>query len=207
MLRRRLIVGLSGLGAVCCGDEGSFAIREDEVCFQRRDGEPVCIETYEASRTDSTADDPGTALGPPRSRAGQQPWTRVTWFEASEACASKAKRLCTRDEWLDACDGGIGEDLGSRFPYGNDLDLSVCHVEGAAPEPTGAASSCRSPLETFDQGGNVWEWTGLSAASAAARGGGFSSGAMHDCTAGDRSSRFGLESRDLALGFRCCRDE
>lgn len=30
--------------------------------------------------------------------------SRVNWYASSEACEAQGKRLCTNEEWLDACD-------------------------------------------------------------------------------------------------------
>lgn len=194
------------LALLACSDDPDFAVREDEVCFERRDGQRICIEVYEASRQDADAESEGTSEATPRSTADRQPWRNVTWSAALEACRAKGKRLCDRDEWIDGCDGEVGEDVGTTYPYGNERDPALCNVTGGGPAAGGASPMCVSAFGTFDQGGNVWEWTGNTRAAAAARGGSFRSSQTHDCQSGDRTQRFDPELPNVEVGFRCCRE-
>lgn len=197
--------GIVALLVVGCSDEESLTAQEEEVCFNRRDGVPVCIETYEAARQDAAENAEGVASGPPRSIANVRPWTGITWEAALEACRAKGSRLCDRDEWIDACDGGIGEAEGSLYPYGETRDPSLCNVQGGGPVAGGRFTMCLSGLGTQDQAGNVWEWTGNAPSSAAARGGSFRSSQTHACLSGDRMQRFDPLQPNEEVGFRCCR--
>lgn len=198
---------LALLVLAACEEDPGFAVREDEVCFERRDGVRVCIDVYEASRQDATATEEGVSDEPPRSTVARRPWVNITWSAAREACRAKGKRLCERDEWIDACDGGIGESEGQIYLYGETEDTTICNVDRPeGPVEGGSFMGCRSPLGTFDQAGNVWEWTGNRAQDGVARGGSFRSSQAHRCDSGDRLLRFPIEQPNVEVGFRCCRE-
>ena len=64
----------------------------------------ICIDKYEASRSDATESDQGTATGKAFSKRGVLPWmvnpmndTHFAEFKA--ACETVGKRLCKDDEW------------------------------------------------------------------------------------------------------------
>lgn len=207
MRARVVVLGASALTLLACSDDPDFAVREDEVCFERRDGQRICVEVYEASRQDASGDVEGSSEAPPRSTAGRRPWTNVTWMAAREACRAKGKRLCERDEWLDACDGGVGEDVGSTYPYGDTIDPTLCNVEGGGPIAGGTRATCVSAFGAFDMAGNVWEWTGNTTSSAVARGGSFRNSVLHSCGAGDTPPQtFRIDQPNEEVGFRCCRE-
>lgn len=191
---------------LCACEEDGLLIEEDEVCFVRRDGQTVCMETYEAARFDASADGEGTSLDRPISAQGVLPWTNITWSAALAACREKGKRLCNADEWLDACDGVVGESVGTVYTYGDERDPSKCNAAGGAVVATGSFPACQSLLGLFDMSGNVWEWTGNDAETARARGGSFRSSQEHRCLGGDATMRFLLEEKSGEVGFRCCRD-
>ncbi len=189
-----------------CGDDPpNFESPDEEVCLDRRDGERYCIERYEASRRDASETAAGTDdQGAPRSLKGRLPWTQVTWAAARAACESKGKRLCELDEWVDACDGAIGTE-GLRYTYGDVIDAARCNVGGQGVRPSGSFDGCVSPTRVLDQSGNVWEWTGNTAAAAAARGGGYRSSQAHRCA--DVLSNIPVTESTPEIGFRCCRSQ
>lgn len=205
-MAKRLLFGLLAVLATGCEDEPTFNVLEPEVCLSRRDGFRYCIEIYEASRADATADSPGTdEASPPIAAQDRIPWVQITWAAAKTACESKGKRLCDFDEWVDACDGVVG-DGGTVFAYGDMRDESnmTCNTGSGAAEGTGSRMACATDTGIFDQSGNVWEWTGNTAGAAAPRGGGFRSTQTHACD----SVLMNVSNTDESpeVGFRCCRD-
>ncbi len=207
----RAACALAALGVLvgplaCEGDPEPITAQESEVCLPTRSGGQVCIETYEASRKDATATSAGVDdVSLPRSVDGVLPWADVTWAAARDACARKNKRLCERADWVDACDGAVGEDMGLRYPYGDTVTSTTCNVSGTAAVATGANAACRSPFGAFDLSGNLWEWTGTQMAAAATRGGAWSNSRTHECKGPDRAV-ISLGETSPQVGFRCCRD-
>lgn len=207
--RPRTPNALRGLLVTCalvaCEDTAEVAVGNDESCLTGRDGNRYCIDRFEASRFDASVDREGTDEGEPRTLPARRPWTNVTWFQAQDACRRAGKRLCSRAEWEDACDGVVG-DGGTRFTYGDVEDDTVCNVTGGSPVATGSFEGCVSVFDTSDQSGNVWEWTGETSDDALALGGSFRSSIQHRCTSGSQIRVFGLREESDELGFRCCRD-
>jgi len=110
-------------------------------------------------------------------RAGVKPTVAVTWDEAREVCATEGKRLCTADEWTQACEG----EEHSPYPYGFVRNGEACNhdkpyiipddnayqnpatrareVERVnQSEPSGSRPGCVSTYGVFDMTGNVDEW-------------------------------------------------
>jgi formylglycine-generating enzyme required for sulfatase activity len=194
--------------AICaaCSDEGPLETPDREVCLEREDGARYCINMFEESRRDASAAAPGDDIASAsRSLQNLIPWVDITWGGAKEACEKKGKRLCERDEWIDACDGVAGQG-GTMFTYGDTRDDARCNTTGAAPVATGSLPLCKGSKGTYDQSGNVWEWTGNSRATAAVRGGTFRSAQVHQCTSGDGVLVFNPDDTSPEVGFRCCRD-
>jgi len=110
-------------------------------------------------------------------QAGVKPTVAVTWDEARELCATEGKRLCTADEWTQACEGPEH----APYPYGFVRNAEACNHDKAyiipddnayqnpttrakevervsQSEPSGSRSSCMSSYGVFDMTGNVDEW-------------------------------------------------
>lgn len=121
--------------------------------------ETVCVDRWEASRADASAQTAGKASDqPPLSRPGVMPWTLIGHAAAGEACALAGKRLCTFEELSGAC-GGPG---GLLFPYGDVYVPGACNgADGGAGQvaKTGSFPGCESPAGALDVSGNVQEWT------------------------------------------------
>lgn len=191
----------------------------------------ICIDRYEASRSDATETDQGTATNKAFSKPGVLPWMvrplNNTYFdEFKAACTAVGKRLCRDDEWTTSCKGP--EEL--TYSWGNTWDRKICNnvdtfcdeycAQTGIPEaecnkssgcgydyycfkvvPTGSFENCKNDAGAFDINGNVWETTDTGSGYAT-RGGAF------NCA--------GAESRltctfkgwtDLYAGFRCCKDK
>jgi hypothetical protein len=193
----------------------------------------VTIFAHESSRYDATASDAGFDISRrPCSVPGKQPWANITKEKAEAACEKIGAgwRLCTRDEWSDACDGSAN----TTFPYGNNFDGSKCNgydfpkTNAPTTQPTGSAAMCLSSLtaaaadKLFDMSGNVKEWVLTSGTSAAnyvyeLRGGAYDIASFLDNTVAPPATRApGLQcdastpapTVDVVLpsvGFRCCR--
>jgi formylglycine-generating enzyme required for sulfatase activity len=206
MTRRTPLALLALALAASCTDSAPINIPDVEVCLARRDGQRYCIDVFEASRRDATKNTPGTdTKSAPRSLAERLPWTDLTWDNARGACTLRSHRLCAFDEWIDACDGVVG-DGGTKYTFGNTASSTTCNVTGTMAVPTGSMLKCKSSVGTYDQSGNVWEWTGNTDSEAIARGGGWDSDVTYMCTS-DSMNAFSPNGTYPIVGFRCCRDE
>lgn len=105
-----------------------------------------CIDRYEAS-----LDAQSSAISVP----GVIPTVQITQMEASAACQSAGKRMCTDAEWLRACKGPGN----LTYPYGNTLQPGRCNDEGQQISTTGSYSGCVTSEGAYDMVGNVNEWT------------------------------------------------
>jgi len=110
-------------------------------------------------------------------RAGEKPTVTMTFSEAAELCAAEGKRLCTADEWTQACEGPKH----LPYPYGFQRDEAACNHDKPyripddnayqnpetraaevarvdQSEPSGSRATCVSSYGVFDMTGNVDEW-------------------------------------------------
>ena len=168
-----------------------------------------CVDLFEASRRDATAQIGGIDNSAATSRMGVQPWTGVAYEQAEQACAASGKRLCTEGEWRRACQG---PELWI-FPYpGIDWQRTTCNglfyrpgdPADAMPALTGEASGCLSADGVYDMSGNVAEWVQRRRMH-----GGFFSSQRNEllCTApGVDPDRQGAGVPGTGRGFRCCAD-
>jgi hypothetical protein len=153
----------------------------------------------------------------------------VSGVWAARACEAAAKRLCTLDEWQEAC-RGEGQ---RKFPYGDRYEAGACNVgreahpahvlygnasihhldprlnlvegsEGPLLRRTGESTRCRSEWggdAVLDMVGNLDEWVDDPGGLFA--GGFYSRATVEGCDA--RISQHPRDYYDYSLGVRCCR--
>ncbi len=155
----------------------------------------TCVDIYEAhlvSIADNGVEVPYPHYQRPekgvryeaRSSAGAFPQAYISRVESAAACKNAGKRLCSRDEWIRACEGPNHY----LYPYGNDAIAKRCNsgklhllpqLFGNNPrawkydetfnsplldqEPgylakTGAYADCASSAGVLDLVGNLHEW-------------------------------------------------
>jgi formylglycine-generating enzyme required for sulfatase activity len=190
-----------------CSDDEVLSV-DDQVCIQRDDGSFYCIDRFEGTRIDGSRTDQGTSDEGSISVRGRLPWTNIEWADARAACERAGKRLCSVEEWEDACDGVVGPG-GSVYPYGDEVQEGTCVTEltiNDSPLPTGSRPDCVSAFDVYDMGGNVWEWVGGTLDDAQVIGGGANSDLAHRCARISLGRPFEPTDEDPLLGFRCCRD-
>jgi len=157
------------------------------------------------------------------------PQAYVSQVDASAACASAGKRLCSDTEWLRACQGPTS----TTYPYGNTRQPGVCNdarsvhpavelygttaswifshldspclnQEANGLARTGAHTGCATTEGALDMMGNLHEWTADPAGTF--RGGYYvdtvlnGNGCLYVTTAHDATYW------DYSTGFRCCAD-
>ncbi|HEU5056935.1 MAG TPA: protein kinase [Kofleriaceae bacterium] len=138
---------------------------------------PFCIDRHEA---------PGS---------GKPPRVALTREAAQAACQERGARLCSPEEWEDAC---LGPERAS-FPYGSSYVARKCNTRGREVAPSGSFPECMSASGAIDMSGNAAEWD--------------STGAVRGASAIDGSRGRCSEKREVTptssladVGFRCCAD-
>ncbi len=163
-----------------------------------------------------------------QSTPGKLPAGYLSRTTAELACKNAGKRLCTRDEWVEACRGQST----SKFPYGHTYREGACNVhrkshparllhgdaslhhhdprlnlvgdeDGPLLQPTGTSTECVSRWGTdgvMDMVGNVDEW--IDDPSGVFLGGFYSRATREGCDASIDSHAPGY--LDYSLGTRCC---
>lgn len=165
------------------------------------------------------------------SRGGAVPQAYVPYPVAKRACENAHKRLCTRDEWVKACEGQ-GH---TRFPYGESFERTRCNVWGyihpgialhqgasfghrdprlnlvteGGEKPllrlTGSTPTCASRWgadAVYDMVGNIDEW--VDGDKPEFVGGFYARATSNGCEA--RVTNHAPMYYDYSLGVRCCRD-
>jgi formylglycine-generating enzyme required for sulfatase activity len=151
-----------------------------------------------------------------RSDRDGHPVNCITYQGAEQYCAHVGGRVCTEEEWLDACRGTDGR----AFPYGSTFDLAICNTQSLTvtvdgrergTAPVASLAGCQGGLPgLFDMAGNVAEWVNSCNGNYCKfRGAGYLSndpvdsfaGCSGVCSGNDRSFQSGV------VGIRCCRDE
>ncbi len=62
------------------------------------------------------------------SERGKVPQGHISREEAEQACFNAGKRLCTNDEWLEACKGKKA----TKYPYGEEREDGACNDRGVS---------------------------------------------------------------------------
>lgn len=173
--------------------------------INRTDGTRFCIDRYEASRPDATADSSGEDESMSTSRENVLPWANATFAQAQAACAAADRRLCTAFEWQTACFG----EANSLYPYGSRYGGDICNGSNTPPldrpVPTGSLTECASEDGVMDLSGNLAEWAVETTSDQRfLRGGAFADPQLNlRCNSRvNDSSGSALPS----YGFRCCTD-
>jgi len=182
----------------------------------------VWVYTYEASRPDATAIDPGINDVRSCSKAGVLPWTNISQVDALATCAAiptsdanTKMRLCSETEWQTACSAG---QTGTRWAFSSTptvYDDDVCNDASAGIDTlwttsnnNGQSQRCRTSTSIWDMTGNAAEWTSscitvLGKKYCRVRGGSYLS--QGPATACDFSFVLDIpDFRNSDLGFRCC---
>jgi sulfatase modifying factor 1 len=166
-----------------------------------------------------------------RSQRGSIPAGYLSRTFAETACRNAGKRLCSRDEWVQACRG----EQGTKFPYGDEYRQGACNVhreshparllhgdasqnhkdprlglsydeDGPLLLESGSKQECISRWggdAVYDMVGNLDEW--IEDPAGAFLGGFFSRATRSGCDASIDShapSYF-----DYSLGTRCCQSQ
>jgi hypothetical protein len=203
------------------------------VAVPKPGGGTVYVYTYEASRTDATANSQGGHNSRPCSKAGVLPWTSLTETQAAAACAAiknslgNSMRLCTQAEWTAACEGPTGG-AASKWSFSvtpTTYLAGVCNDRNAAATPciwdTGTVTSLAqtnakfcytdwaSAGRIYDLTGNAAEWTS-SMPTIDGQTFGLYMGGLFAFQSGDTCEyASGTAPPTFAspvLGFRCCSD-
>lgn len=163
------------------------------------------------------------------SKPGAVPQGYLTYYLAKKACKNAGKRLCTEDEWVQACQGRQQR----KFPYGSKFKLRSCNVyryfhparvlhgdassghrdprlnllfeRGKDPglRLTGATASCVSHWDEgdiYDMVGNLDEW--VADPKGRFLGGFYARSTKEGCEAS--VSTHSAAYFDYSLGTRCC---
>jgi len=135
------------------------------------------------------------------------PVVNVTWDDAKAYCQHYGKRLPTAEEWEYAA-RGPGSKL---YPWGNEWASEKSNNFEAGrngPVKVGEFREGKSWIGTFDQAGNVWEWTATPAPGdpnlMIIKGGSFAP--LEDRPRASLTGRLPKNQAKPNVGFRCAKD-
>jgi hypothetical protein len=149
-------------------------------------GRTVCMDRYEWPDSE-----------------GAVPRAFVNHAEAADSCRAAGKRLCTAEEWKEACQGPDRE----LYPYGARYRENDCPAKETAAARSGRFPVCRSYYGVYDMTGNLWEWTSTPAPDPdffMVAGGNWTAG--NEATCGFSKYSFYPAVRYPFVGFRCCQE-
>jgi formylglycine-generating enzyme required for sulfatase activity len=171
-----------------------------------------------------------------KTASGVFPQGYISQLQAGAACAAAGKRLCTGEEFLQACEG---PDAGDWYPYGGETRRDgYCNADKGSPlpvlfggdaaswtyadfndprnnqldgglAPTGSYPRCESPYGVFDCVGNLLEWQSISDGGSGAgwqRGGYYGNASLNGGGCRYVTTAHGESYHDYSCGFRCCAD-
>lgn len=147
-----------------------------------------CIDTYEYPN-----------------KKGELPDLNVTYQQAKEKCQKEGKRLCSAQEWENAC---RNEQKKFNYPYGKNYVKEKCNTIGNPVlknkvSESGFFYECRGDAAVFDMSGNAAEWTESQNGDPYVYGGSWQSGENESTC----DSKFQLKGggKYFYVGFRCCK--
>lgn len=103
---------------------------------------------------------------------GVEPLFVDSWFEADVLCRARNMRLCSAEEWINACQGPEARSVSSvdeRDALPAEFGRRFCNEQGSdlwggdtqnleAVAPSGSFPNCTSGSGTYDMTGNAFEW-------------------------------------------------
>ena len=141
-------------------DKYEATVFENADCTGRRFGEEKYVYDYPAGWP--PGDSGVTVTLYACSLPNLRPSRNLTWYQARRACQAAGKRLCTKRDWAMAC-GADWDGSNFQYPYADrSYSPTACNTFTRAvgdTVPSGSLATCRSRSGTFDQSGNLWEWT------------------------------------------------
>ncbi len=198
-------------------------------------GDRFCIDRWEAITLgeDGGVHSPYHRVGASKvvaaSRPGVVPQAHISLDQADAACKRAGKRVCTTQQWVDAC---MGLEKPKRtYPYGIQPIADACntsrkvhpssrihperrHDAIALNDPrlnqlsdtvanTGEFERCVTPEGVHDLHGNLLEWT--RGDSPILMGGHYVDGKQHGPGCTYETDGHGAQYADFTTGFRCCK--
>ena len=192
-------------------------------------GRRFCIDRWEAITIDHSPYHPVKQKPVvAASKPGVVPQGYIGADQADAACKRAGKRLCTTQQWVDACMGT--EKPKREYPYGPKEVAGACNTNRrvhprtrlagdqrddvlALNDPqlnqlkdtvskTGEFEKCVTPDGVFDLHGNLLEWT--RGEKPLLMGGHYVDGKMHGAGCTYVTDGHGAEYHDFTTGFRCC---